>query len=85
MLQYENVYSDISYILHDEAIFPLLKQTLQHDNGKLRRRVLFGTYFYVVRNHKSDKQIVTDTLAELDEEEFDLIARENPRASLGLK
>lgn len=84
MLQYENVYSDISYILHDESIFPLLKQTLQPENDKLRRRVLYGTDFYVVRNHKSDKQIVADTLAELDEEEFDLIARENPRVFLGL-
>ncbi len=84
MLQYPNVYSDISYILHDEAIFPLLKQTLQPENEKLRSRVLYGTDFYVVRNHKSDKQIVTDTLAALDEEEFNLIARENPRRFLGL-
>ncbi|MCB0559217.1 MAG: amidohydrolase family protein [Phaeodactylibacter sp.] len=84
MLQYENVYSDISYILHNEAIFPLLKQTLRPENEKLRKRVLFGTDFYVVRNHKSDKQIVTDTLAELDDEEFNLIARENPRVFLGL-
>lgn len=84
MLQYPNVYADISYILYDEAVFPLLKQTLQPEKDKLRRRVLFGTDFYVVRNHKSDKQIVTDTLAELDDEEFGLIARQNPREFLGL-
>lgn len=84
MLQFPNVYSDISYILYDEEIFPLLKQTLQPANDKLRRRVLYGTDFYVVRNHKSDKEIVADTAAELDEEEFNLIARENPREFLGL-
>ncbi|MCO6492907.1 MAG: amidohydrolase family protein [Phaeodactylibacter sp.] len=84
MLQYEQVYADISYILHNEEIFPLLKQTLHPGNEKLRRRVLYGTDFYVVRNHKSDKQLVAEALAELDVEEFDLIARENPRGFLGL-
>ncbi|MCO6478297.1 MAG: amidohydrolase family protein [Phaeodactylibacter sp.] len=84
MLQFPNVYSDISYILYDEEIFPLLKQTLQKSNAKLRRRVLYGTDFYVVRNHKSDKEIMTDTVAGLDEEEFNLIARANPREFLGL-
>jgi len=84
MLQYPNVYSDISYILYAPEIFPLLKQTLRAENGKLRRRVLYGTDFYVVRNHKSDKQIIADILAGLDKEEFDLIARENPRVFLGL-
>lgn len=78
MLQYDNVYSDISYISHDNNIHSLLKQTLQPERDKLRRRVLFGTDFYVVRNHKSEKQILADTIGGLSEEEFDLIARSNP-------
>jgi hypothetical protein len=45
--------------------------------NKLRSRVLFGTDFYVVRNHKSDKDLFIETKALLDEESFDLIAREN--------
>ncbi len=77
MLQYEHVYADISYILHDgEAVFPLLKQTLQH--SRLQTRVLYGTDFYVVRNHKSDKNLHALMLTGLSAEEFDLIARINP-------
>lgn len=45
--------------------------------NKLRSRILFGTDFYVVRNHKSDKNLFIETKALLDEESFDLIAREN--------
>ncbi len=77
MLQYPNVYADISYILHqDRQILPLLKQTLQND--RLRKRVLFGTDFYVVRNHKSDKHLLADLMGGLSEAEFDQIARINP-------
>ncbi len=84
MLQYDNIYSDISYISHDNAIHALLKRTLQQENTRLRQRVLFGTDFYVVRNPKSEKQILADTIGGLSEEEFDLIARTNPRTFLGL-
>ncbi len=77
MLQHDNVYADISYILHADAeILPLLKQTLQ--NPGLREKVLFGTDFYVVRNHKSDKNMLADMMGGLPVEDFDLIARENP-------
>lgn len=82
MLQYDNIYSDISYISHDNAIHTLLKRTLQRENSKLRKRVLFGTDFYVVRNHKSEKQIMADTIGGLTEDEFDQIARINPRSFL---
>jgi predicted TIM-barrel fold metal-dependent hydrolase len=77
MLQYKNVYADISYILHcDKEILPLLKQTLQNDG--LREKVLYGTDFYVVRNHKSDKNMLADMMGGLDENDFDQIARINP-------
>ena len=83
MLQYDHVYSDISYILHDDAdIFPLLKETLR--NPGLRTKVLYGTDFYVVRNHKSDKNMLADMYGGLSEEEFDMIARANPRRFLNL-
>ncbi len=81
MLQYPNVYADISYILHDETqVLPLLKQTLTHPI--LKSRVLFGTDFFVVRNHKSDKEMLADMMCGLTETEFDLIARSNPRSFL---
>ena len=76
MLQYENVYADLSYIIHNTEIFPLLKQTLQ--NEKLQKRTLFGTDFYVVRNHLTEKEMLANTQANLSKEEFDNIARENP-------
>jgi predicted TIM-barrel fold metal-dependent hydrolase len=77
MLQYPRVYADISYILHDcDSVLPLLKETLQ--NPGLQKKVLYGTDFYVVRNHKSDKNILADMYGGLSETEFDLIARQNP-------
>lgn len=82
MLQYTNLYADISYIVHDPAIFPLLKQTLQIEN--IQKRVLFGTDFYVVRNHKSEKEMLAYLQASLTETELDLITRYNPRAFLQL-
>ena len=45
--------------------------------NRLRSHVLYGTDFYVVRNHNSDKDLFIETQAALDEERFDLIAREN--------
>lgn len=77
MLQHDHVYADISYILHgDLEIMPLLRSTLQHE--KLRLRVLYGSDFYVVRNHKSDKNMLTDIQGGLLKSEFDQVARINP-------
>lgn len=82
-IQHENVYADISYILHsDAAILPLLKQTLH--NKSITQKVLYGTDFFVVRNHKSDKHMLADMLGGLTEKEFDQIARYNPRKFLNL-
>jgi predicted TIM-barrel fold metal-dependent hydrolase len=82
MLQYDNLFADISYIIHDERIFALLKQTLQ--NNKLKTRVLFGTDFYVVRNHKSEKQMLADLQEALDDNELKSIAFDNPREFLNI-
>ena len=81
MLQYKNVYADISYTLHDEATLNLLKRTLMSTSG-ICDRVLFGTDFYVVRSQKSDKQMWTDIIGALSERELELIAVENPRKFL---
>lgn len=81
MLQYPQVYADISYILHQNTLVtPLLTQTLQ--NPGLRKRVLFGTDFFVVRNHNSDKDLLGLMMGGLREADFDVIARENPREFL---
>jgi predicted TIM-barrel fold metal-dependent hydrolase len=84
MLQHENVYADISYILHaDKQILPLLKQTLRHP--VLKERVLYGSDFYVVRNHKSDKNMLADMMGGLEPAEIDQLARINPVAYLQRK
>ncbi|MBK7095933.1 MAG: amidohydrolase family protein [Saprospiraceae bacterium] len=84
MLQHPNVYADISYIVQaEEKITPLLKQLLAHK--VFSKRILFGSDFYVVRNHKSDRQILADIQAALTENEFDTIARYNPQTFLNLK
>ncbi|GAA3647216.1 hypothetical protein [Flavivirga jejuensis] len=76
MLQHKNVYADISYILHDKDIFDLLKQTINHP--VLGQKVLFGTDFYVVRNHKAEKNLVVQTQGNLTPDEFAQIAQLNP-------
>ncbi|SDM21077.1 amidohydrolase family protein [Kriegella aquimaris] len=76
LIRYPNVYADISYILHNQEIFPLLKETI--NTPKLGEKVLFGTDFFVVRNHSSEKGLVSDTLGRLTTEEFNKIARINP-------
>ncbi|WP_113924805.1 amidohydrolase family protein [Cognataquiflexum aquatile] len=77
MLQHPNVYADLSYILHDDSlIMPLLRHTLQH--GILKKRILYGTDFYVVRNHKSDKNMLVNIQGGLTEDEFEQIACKNP-------
>lgn len=80
MLQYENVYADISYILHNPDIYGLLKQTLK--NKFLKKKVLFGTDFYVVRNHNTEQGLRTLAQEKLSKEDFDSIARDNPEEYL---
>ncbi len=77
MLQHPNVYADISYILSDDRIFPLLKSLLQN-NSLISDRILYGSDFYVVRSQKSDKQIWTDTFSNLSADEIELLTRTNP-------
>lgn len=102
LMHYENMYSDLSYIISKPSIYPLLNHTLEKgadyedqfkkymaessDNKKashlkgrnrLRAHVLFGTDFYVVRNHGSDKDLFVEAKAAIDSESFELIACEN--------
>ena len=82
MLQYDNVYSDISYILHENKIADLLYATLE--NPELAKKTLFGTDYYVVRNHKSEKEMLTELLSSLDATHFHQIAHLNPEKFLSI-
>lgn len=76
ILQHDNVYADISYILHNDDVFPLLRETI--NNPHIGNRILFGTDFFVVRNHSTEKELVSEVFNHLTDEEVDLIARQNP-------
>jgi len=82
MLQYDNVYADVSFILKSTEIQALLNQVLS--NEKLSKRILFGSDFYVVRHHNSDKHMLAMMKDELSDDQFDMIARINPKSYLGL-
>ncbi len=102
IMNYTNMYADLSYIISKPSIYPLLNTTLAKGPGyetqikayerepsdnkkashligrnRLRSHILYGTDFYVVRNHNSDKDLYIQTRDAVDEESFDLIAREN--------
>ncbi len=80
---YENLYTDISYtVFADEEYVHLLKVLLS--DGRLRRRVLFGSDFYVVENAKlEERRISVRVRSVLGEELFRTIAEENPGSFLG--
>lgn len=80
MLQYEGIYADISYIIHSPGIRPLLKLTLK--NPDLSKKVLFGTDFYVVRNHKSEKELYAEMIQGFTDAEIEQMARDNPNRFL---
>ena len=73
---YPNVYADISFILYDEKIMALLKESLQVP--KLQDRILYGTDFYVVRQKGTDKKFWIDIQSQLSKEEIERIAITNP-------
>ncbi|GCC53502.1 hypothetical protein SanaruYs_37470 [Chryseotalea sanaruensis] len=83
ILQHPNVYADISYTLHDAGIWPLLSDTLDRpklegETRNLAEGILYGTDFYVVRNHKSEKQLFAELKFNLSTKNVDIIARDNP-------
>ena len=77
LLQYPKMYADISYVLHEANIMPILKYFLD-TNPKLARKILFGTDFFVVRNHKSEKELLSETIEQIGFKNFEIIAKQNP-------
>jgi predicted TIM-barrel fold metal-dependent hydrolase len=76
MRKYPNVYADISYTLHDESLLPLLKMTLEADET-IRRKVLFGTDFYMVSKAICERHYAINVRAALGNELFEQIAIKN--------
>lgn len=82
MVKYENVYADISFILHDETLFPLLKFILE--DPKVKDRVLFGSDYYVVSQKDTEKDLYLNLKGYLGENLFTLISNTNPKRFLNI-
>ncbi len=76
----ENVYSDVSYTLYNKELLPLLKSTLQ--DPYLKKKVLFGSDFYMVEQEESEREFFVNLKAELGQSDFKVIAEENPNTFL---
>lgn len=76
LMQFNHVYTDVSYTSHDLNYLSLLSEIL--DNPNISNRVLFGTDFYVVSNHKTEKQYWIDMQNTLGSKKWERIAYQNP-------
>ncbi len=80
MIQYEGVYADISFILFNQELFPLLKFILQDE--KVSHKILFGTDYYVVAQKNTEKALFQNLRSYIGEDLFYKIANENPKSFL---
>jgi uncharacterized protein len=76
MEQYKNLYTDISYTLNNQDLFPLLKVMLS--DGKLRDQVLFGSDYYMVEYEATERRFGIDLRGYLGEMDFKTVAWDNP-------
>lgn len=69
MTNYDNVYTDVSYTLADNALFPTLAQdVLTPAAGQkvpYQERVLFGTDFFMSSQEKAETQLATELMNDL--------------------
>jgi len=75
MVVYENVYADVSFILHNRELYPTLKYILQDE--KVRHKILFGTDYYVVAQKGVDKWLYQNFRSYMGEELFMQMAETN--------
>ncbi len=78
---FPNLYADISYNLSDQRMHPLLKVRLDTDD-QIRKKVLFGTDFYMVAMQMTERRATINMRAFIGEENFRQIAIDNPQAFL---
>jgi predicted TIM-barrel fold metal-dependent hydrolase len=83
MERYENVYSDVSYIIHLPEMHQKFK-TLFYNNQLVAERTLMGTDFYMILIEGKYKDIMSRFVAEMDSKILQKIAIENPLKFLNL-
>ena len=82
MIEFDNIYSDISYTGHDTQYLNLLSEIMNHP--KIKERVLFGTDFYVVSNQKTEKAYWIDMQNQLSPDKWQNLAFENPKTFMNI-
>lgn len=95
LTRFENVYTDISYTLSENTIFPILVEDIKNDQllklnpdkptFKLQDKILFGTDFYMtIQEKSSERQLVDDfrNAPGLTINDFDRISNGNVRRYL---
>ncbi|MBL7103006.1 MAG: amidohydrolase [Bacteroidales bacterium] len=80
-IKYDNFYTDISFTMADMKYFSLLKVLLA--DQKLRKKILFGSDYYMVEVESNERRFGLDLRAYLGEDYFNSIAIENPKVFLG--
>jgi predicted TIM-barrel fold metal-dependent hydrolase len=80
MIEFDNVYTDISYTTHENKYLGLLNEILNHP--KIEDKVLFGTDFYVVSNQKTEKQYWIDMKNIMGVKKWCSLSHKNPKRFL---
>jgi predicted TIM-barrel fold metal-dependent hydrolase len=75
--QFPYLYSDISYNLSNEEMYPLLKIRLE-SNKYLAEKILFGTDFFMVSTKATERRITMKVRSYIGEENFRKISGYNP-------
>ncbi|MGE0569407.1 MAG: hypothetical protein AB7O73_15815, partial [Bacteroidia bacterium] len=79
MFKYENVYSDISYIISNPEVYPMIKMLLTTGYYKdIKHKILFGTDYFVVSKEGSDRELSIKLRAFIGEDLYKTIAHDNP-------
>lgn len=83
IMQFDNIYADISYTVHDTIYLNLLSEIM--NRPKVEERLLYGTDFFVVSNQKADKQYWIDMKNILSTRKWYMLANRNPNRFLTSK
>lgn len=83
MVEYDNVYADMSFMIYNEKNFNLLKLLI--DDEKVGHRILFGTDFYVVAQKGTEKRLYHTIKAALGSKRFEKVAVTNAKTYLSSK
>jgi predicted TIM-barrel fold metal-dependent hydrolase len=82
MKEFENIYTDVSYTAHESEYLNLISEIMNDDD--IGDRILFGTDFYVVSNHKTEKEFWIDMRNRLEDEKWKKMSLDNPKRFLNL-